>query len=300
MAGFTTTTNQHLIREEIWSNEIKEVLQDDLMAKRFVRMLDFPDGDTLTIPSIGEAEAQDYAEGQSIKYTAMDTGEYQFVIDQYKSSATYITEKMKQDSYKAAELQARFVPEMTRALAVEMEKKILRVGPDNQTALDNNTINDARHRFVGSGTNETMTLEDFHRARYALRKANVPMSNLIAIVDPTVAYHLSTQNNVLNLLSPSAQWQSVVNESISNGMQFKFNIAGFDVYESQYLKLNTGSEAIDGVTAALGVNNLFFSAAGGIQPIVGAIRQSPKVDYEYNKDRQRDEWVVTCRYGFDL
>jgi hypothetical protein len=78
------------------------------------------------------------------------------------------------------------------------------------------------------------------------------------------------------------------------------NIFGWDVYVSQYLKTNTASEAIDGVTAAAGVNNLFFSAAPEARPFIGSIRQSPKTESEYNKDLQREEYVTTCRYGMKL
>ncbi len=83
-------------------------------------------------------------------------------------------------------------------------------------------------------------------------------------------------------------------------MRFIRNIYGFDVYESNLLKTNTASETISGVTAAAGVNNLFFSAEASILPIVGAVRQSPKVDSEYKKDYQREEYVTTCRYDFKL
>ncbi len=76
MAGFSTTNNEHLIRSEIWSNQIKKVLEDELMGTRYVKMItDFPDGDQLTIPSIGTMDSADYAEGQAVRYTAMDTTE---------------------------------------------------------------------------------------------------------------------------------------------------------------------------------------------------------------------------------
>ena len=81
---------------------------------------------------------------------------------------------------------------------------------------------------------------------------------------------------------------------------FVKNIYGFDVYVSQFLRPNTGSETISSVTSTAGVNNLFFSAAQDALPIVGAIRQAPKVDSEFNKDLQREEYVTTARYGFKL
>ncbi|MGW8178598.1 MAG: hypothetical protein ACWGQW_07520, partial [bacterium] len=66
------------------------------------------------------------------------------------------------------------------------------------------------------------------------------------------------------------------------------------------LKVNTSSETISSVTASAGVNNLFFSATSDILPFVGAVRQQPRVESERNKDFQRDEYVVTCRYDFGL
>ena len=73
MSGFTTGTNDHLIRSNLWSNQLKEVLLDELMGTRYVDMItDFPDGDTINIPSIGQAEGADYVEDQQVRYTAMD------------------------------------------------------------------------------------------------------------------------------------------------------------------------------------------------------------------------------------
>lgn len=77
MSGFSTANNEHLIRSELWSNQLKEVLEADLMGMRYVDLIsDFPDGDTINIPSIGQAEVLDYAEGQAVRYSAMDTTSY--------------------------------------------------------------------------------------------------------------------------------------------------------------------------------------------------------------------------------
>ena len=300
MAGFLASNDDHLIRSNLWSSQIKEVLEDELIGMKYVDMIsDFPDGDTLNIPSIGQAETNDYVEGTQIKYTAMDTGNFTFTIDQYKSSATYITEKMKQDSFYMSRLVASFVPKQARALAKAMEIKILAVGPDAQTLTSLNPINGANHRFVGSGTSETIAPKDFALANYALDKANVPQNNRIAIVDPSVGYALSTMTNLVNV-SNNPRWEGVIATGGLTGLKFEKNIYGFDVYTSQNLKVNAASETINSVTAAAGVNNLFFSAASDILPFVGLIRQPPKVDSEFNKDWQRDEYVTTCRYGFKL
>jgi len=300
MAGFSTSQTDHLIRSNLWSSQIKEVLMDELMATKYVDMItDFPDGDTINIPSMGQADVLDYAEGQAVKYTAMDTGNFTFSITAYKSSATYITEKLKQDSFYTARLVSSFVPKQSRAIAKAMEVDILSVGPNGQTASNLNAINGANHRWVGSGTNETIAVQDFAKAKYALQKANVPMTNLVAIVDPSVEYALSTLTNLTNV-SNNPRWEGIVRDGMSTGTKFVMNVYGFDVYVSQNLKVNTTSETINSVTSAAGVNNLFFSAAPDVLPIVGSVRQPPKVDSEYNKDMQREEYVTTCRYGYKL
>jgi hypothetical protein len=300
MSGFSVTSNDHLIRSNLWSNQLKEVFDAELLGMKWVDMItDFPDGETINIPSIGQAEVLDYAEGQAVKYTGMDTGNFTFSIDQYKSSATYITNKMKQDSFYMSRLVSSFVPKQNRAIMAAMETKILSVGPDGQTSANTNAINGAAHRWIGQGTNETMSVLDFAKAKYALQKANVPMTNLVAIVDPSVEYAINAITNISNL-SDNPRWEGIITSGMASGMRFVKNIYGFDVYVSQFLKVNSASEQIGTPTAAAGVNNLFFSAAADALPIVGAVRQAPKVDSEYNKDLQREEYVTTCRYAFKL
>lgn len=300
MAGFSTTTVDHIIRSNLWSNQLKDVFEDELLGNKWVDWItDFPDGDTINIPSVGQMEVRDYDEGQAIRYTAMDTGNFTFTITKYKSSATYVYEKMKQDSMYMSRIQSMFVPKQNRAIQKAMEVDMLAAGPDGQTASALNTINGANHRWVGSGTNETIAIKDFALARYALQRANVPMTNLVAIVDPSVEFELSTLANTVNTLTPAPKWQSIVHDGLSTGMQFKFNLYGFDVYTSQNLKQGM-SETIDGKTVSTGVANLFFSTAADALPLVGNVRQAPKVDSEFNKDLQRDEYVTTCRYDYKL
>jgi hypothetical protein len=299
--AFSYATNEHLVRSNLWSAQLKEVLLDELFATKYVDMItDFPDGDTLNIPSIGQAEVQDYVENAAIRYTGMDTGNFTFTIDQYKSSATYITERMKQDSYVMAKLVASFIPKQHRALAKEMEVKVLDVGPAAQTASNLNAINGANHRYVASGTNAVMTVNDFARAKYALAKANVPMTQLVAIVDPSVAFAFDTITNLTSMQN-NPMWDGIVTTGMSTGTTFVRNVYGFDVYVSQNLKQITAGETINSVSVnTTGVANIFFSATQDVLPFVGCIRQPPKVDSDYNKDLQREEYVTTCRYAYKL
>lgn len=304
-SGFTTLTNEHLIRSNLWSRQIKELLLDDLCAMQFVRILsDFPDGTTINIPSIGEAETADFAEGQAIKYNKMDTGNFTFSFDVQKYSAHSISNKFKRDSFYSSEVESAFVPRQHRAIMEAVETRIFNRANAGQTASGANLINGADHRWVGNGTSETMSLKDFQLARYALRKANVPLSNLVAVVDPSVSYAIQNLTNVSNLITPSPEWQRVVREGMSTGLKFIFNLYGFDVYESNYLPSSiaeTIAAQSGSRSTTVGVANLFFSAAGGdLMPIIGGFRQMPTVESEYNKDLQQWEHLTICEYGFKL
>lgn len=300
--SMTTANTAALTRSEIWSTMLKEVLQEELMAQGYVQWLsEFPDGDQFTIPSIGESTVRSYVEDTEVVYDALDTGEFAFTITTYVSSAHYITEKARQDLFYAAQLEAAFVPSQARALAEKLETDILALAgggaSGGQTAGNTNSINGAEHRFIATGTNETMTVRDFAKALFALKKANVPSSNLIAIVDPSVEFAFNTITNIVNV-SNNPRWEGVIGEGFASGMRFTKNVFGFDVYVSNFLP--DANETIT-LTTAAGKANIFMSVADrSLIPFMGAFRQMPKVDGEYNKDKQREEYVTTARYGLKV
>lgn len=299
----TTTNSSVLIRSELWSSMLKDVLLDELMAQKYVNWLtEFPDGTTFTIPSIGQSQIHDYAEDTAVTYDALDTGEFQFTITEYKQGGHYITEKMRQDSFYASKLEAMFVPKLHRALSETLEADIFNLGAggQGQTASDPNAINGADHRWVAKGTNEVMTVSDFALAKYALDKAHVPVPGRVAVVDPSVEYELGTQAQIVNLLSPNMAWSNIVETGAATGMRFYRNLYGFDIWVSNFLA--DANETITptvgaAATTAAGKANMFFNPTVDGGTFVGAWRQMPKVDGEFNKDFQREEYVVTSRYG---
>ena len=306
MAGMisSNTDMQRLIRSEVYSSELKEILRDEMQAQRYVRILDgFPDGDTFTIPTIGETTVSTYTEDAAVSYVPMDTAEFSFTVDQYLQSASYITKKAAQDSFYSAQLEARFVPEQERAIMEHFESTTFAAPEVGVTANSAETTDGVAHRISG-GNAGVLELEDFAFARYALKKSNVPDLGMVAIVYPSVEYQLNTLTNLVNV-SNNPMWEGIVRDGIATGMRFVANVYGFDVYTSNYLKSSVADAALaerDGSTtndfsSTNGVANLFFSADATANPFVGAWRQMPEVDYEYNKDYQRHEYVTTARYG---
>ncbi len=302
MAGFETNTNQFLIRNDLYSNTLKSELLDELFAMRYVRQLDVPadaGSSTFHIPSIGDAQIDTFVEGGRVKYNKFDEGGYTFTFDQYKYSGNSISEKYKRDSLWASQVMSAFLPKQHRAIMVDYETRVLSVANSGQTASNQNQINGTDHRWVAQGTNAVITLKDFAKAQHSLKKANVPMTNLVAIVDPSVIYTLQTLTNITNLLTPMPQAQAIVSNVTPTGMKFAgMNIYGFDVYSSNYLP-GSITETVNSVSVSTnGVANYLFSAAGGdILPWVGAWRQHPTVYTEFNKDTQETEYLTICEYG---
>tara|TARA_B110000902_G_scaffold14389_1_gene17142 strand:- start:2130 stop:3077 length:948 start_codon:yes stop_codon:yes gene_type:complete len=300
MAGNTVATLALAKRAEVWSAELKEILRDELQGMKYVNWLsDFPDGDTFKIPSLGDATIADYAEDTAVSYTPIDDSQFTFTITDYLQSSNYITNKAMQDVYYANQIMSQFVPLQERALMERLETDIMKLAQTGQTAANPNAINGVAHRMIGSGTGGVIAVEDFAKALRALKTGKVPQRNLVAIVDPSVEFEMNTLS-ALTSVSNNPRWEGIVNTGIASGMSFVANIYGFDVYTSNYLATKA-SETISSVAApANAINNLFFSADQAVSPFVGAWRQMPNVDTEYNKDYQRTEFVTTARYGMKL
>ena len=307
MSGMSTANLTNLTRANLWSSELKEILQDEMQAQKYVRLLDgFPDGDTFNIPSIGDLQVDNYEEDTDVLFRPMDTGNFTFTIDKYLSSATYITKKAQQDAFYASQMESTFVPKQNRAIMAHFETTTFATPDSGVSANSTELIDSLKHRWAAAGSGATMDVTDFARAAYVLKKLNVPDTNLVAIVDPSVEYTINTITNLTNI-SNNPMWEGIVTSGIATGMRFVKNIYGFDVYTSNYLKTNTDSALQVGASATTvnfgtdnGKVNLFFSAASDVNPFIGAWRQQPEVDYEYNKDKQRHEYVTTARYGVKL
>jgi hypothetical protein len=301
MAGIDyAKVNENLVRSEIWSNELKDVLQERLMADGMVRWLqNFPDGNQLTIPSIGELPMREVSEGTPVAYDTLDTGEFNLTIDRYVESATYITDKAKQDAYYAQQLIGMFPAKMRRALDENMEGSVLSLA-NSQTVNDLNSINGAAHRFVGSGdTNTNLSLDDFAKAKYALDKASAYGAR-VAILDPSQEFVFNKLVGAQAFTNNPAFGGVVQTGFSDSGMRFIRNFFGFDVYVSNFLATPADTTINSISVPASPVTNIFMATGGDLTPFVGAYRQMPRVEFERNKDLRRDEYVMNARFGLKL
>lgn len=277
-----------------------------MLAQRLVwDLTEFDDigGGTVNIPSIGQAQVDEYVEDTDVRLRPFDTGQFQFVIDQYISSGTYITYKNERDSFLMDQFKARFLPEQERAIREYWETYVLAT-PERGVAVNSNeTIDGFHHRFAASGANSTISLADVAYAKLALDKAKASTNGRVGIVDPTFEFSLNKLTNLINV-SNNPKFEGIVNTGMANDMHFLVHIFGFDIYTSNRLAdvTDPALPQSDGSTTAnfssvAGKANLFYSADPQNLPMVGRWTQTPTVNVVPDPRKQRTEYFTVAEFG---
>ncbi|MEE8598912.1 MAG: hypothetical protein V3S69_05300 [Dehalococcoidales bacterium] len=300
MSGNTTANTQALIRAELYQDQLEETLYEHLMNfAGLVRQIDFPDGNQFTMPSVGTPVTRDLPEGSEVIFDNLDSGEVSITMNQPIVTANKLSEVLIEDSLWSSELLSRIPLDQAIAIMERVESDIFALANQQFGGQNNaNTINGVAHRKVASGTNETIAAADFAFAKYSLLKAKVPTSNLVAIVDPSVAYALETSTNLVNV-SNNPQWEGVIAEGINKEFRFVKNVYGFDVFESNLLP--DANETIGGLTTTAGKANIFTSMARpGISPFVQAWRRKANLKSWIDDDTGDLKTKTTARYGTGL
>jgi hypothetical protein len=299
MSGNSTHNSQSLIRSELWQAQLEEILYENLLQMPIFRTVDFPDGNILTMPSVSTPVVRNLPEGGEVTYDALDSGEVSIHLNDPVVVANSLSKVLLEDSMWANEVIAMLPSEQAQAIMERLETDIFALANQQFAGKNNaNVIGGVAHRRIASGTNETMTPADFAFAAYSLKKAKVPTTNLVAIVDPSVAYALETSTNLVNV-SNNPRWEGVIETGITEQFRFVRNVFGFDVFESNLLA--DMNETIDGRTTTAGKANVFTSLARpSISPFVLAWKRNPELISEFNKDLQQEEIVTTARWGTGL
>lgn len=307
----TVWGSDHLKRNEVFSQQIKEMFEDELYARQWVNMTnELPDGDNLKINSIGELTIDQAAESTQLPERRMDTGQFIFNISDYVGSKVSFTDEFFEDDFMAPQVLASTPRKMMRAFDEYFESRVLAIGNNDingQIKNDANIINGRRHRMTANGAGRRLTLQDFAYAKQALKKAKVPMQNLIAVVDPSVEFELDITANIVDI-SNNPRWEGMVETGMGTGTRFIRNIYGFDVYTSDFLDTYVGGESgltdYEGNTTAPVAGDksaIFFSAAGGdAMPFMGAFRREPTLKSYRDEAVSTEYHELRSRFGLGL
>lgn len=301
MSANYTGNTQSLIRSELWQRQLEEILHEQLLGTPFVRQIDFPDGSAMTFPSMGSAVVRDLPENSEVTFDAVDTTEQQMTLNDPVVAANSISEILLEDSMWASDMLSKIPQEQATAIMERFETDVLSLANSQSGGLGNaNNINGTAHRLAASGTNQVIAVEDFAKARYSLTKAKVPTTNLVAIVDPSVAYELETSAQLVNV-SNNPRWEGIVETGIQNNMRFIRNVYGFDCYESNLLPTQSVSETIGATTVTNPVTNIFMSASNErLLPFCLAWKRRAKMDRDFDFKLREEQIITTARWGTKL
>jgi len=298
-----TTDQTAFIEQDIFSTFILRNLSTGLLPDMFFRNVsDFGSGDTLNISTIGAVTLQEVTEDEDVTYNPVETGRVTLTVTDEVGDAYYITDNLREDGFNIPSLLSARAEEGMIAWKERVQTDAFQSLEDSQTAANANSINGFAHRFVGAGgTNQVMTLSDFSDMSLAFTKANVPAEGRIAIVDPVVATTIEQGFQGTFNVDSNPTTQAVLEAGMPQGMQFRFNIFGWNVFVSNLLPDIAAGTSVDGVTSSTraGKVNLFMSiASDNTTPLMGVFRRMPTVESERNKDKRRNEHTWSARWGF--
>ena len=310
--SITTATMAPAIRARIYSGQLREQLEPELIAMNYVDVINgFTDGDNWEDVEIGGATVSDYHEGEEIDFKGLEISTRTFSINQYVNSGHFVTAKFAQDSYLAAQIMAKVPALEARAIAADLEQKIFAMAVEEnriQKLGDANVFNGMKHRFVAGDADAgygVLTPEDFAYATVALNKVNYHGAR-VAIVPSYQEYAIVSNPRIKASLQYNPKFEGIVREGALTGMKFAFNIYGWDVYTSEFLPHSSGEVDLtnrDGDKTFSTLTNcgvaLLFTNVAERRPFRMAWRQMPKFEGEWNMKKQREEYVTVARYGLD-
>lgn len=293
----TTGTNTSFIEAQQYSQFILENMYDGLLPAGFFRdVSDFGNGTTLNIKTIGEANIQEVEEDSALVYSPIETGNVQLSITDYVGDAWYVTDKMRQDGAQIEQLLAARGRSATRAIQENFESRALAVLNAAQTANNANTINNFAHRLKATGPNESLAIADLIKMKLAFDKAEVPYGGRVAFVDPVVSATLSYLFVGAARPDMTNPFVEVLQGGFDRDHTYIMEFMGWHIVSSN--RLPTIAASTEFSNAGVSVANIFMNIADDqTKPLMVAWRQMPKVEGDRNKDKQRDEYVCTARFG---
>jgi hypothetical protein len=293
-----STNTRAFVEAEQYSDFILMNLHDGLLPGVLYRNVsDFGMGDTLHIKTIGSVTLQETEEDAPLTYSPIETGEITLTITEYKGDAWYVTDDLREDGTNIERLMAERGAEGTRAYQEVVETDFLKTGAlEYASATSTFAVNGFAHLIVSAESNNVFALSHLISMKLAFDKANVPAAGRLFLCDPTVEATLNGLVTITRDVTPFGQM--ILEGGFARDHSFVMNLFGWDIITSNRLHQDSFN---DGTTSLTGVANMFMCVVDDqCKPIMYVERRTPRVEGERNKDRRRDEFVMTGRYGFGI
>lgn len=298
-----TTNTRAFIESEQYSQFILMTLKDGMLPETFYRNVsDFGSGETLNIKTIGTVTLQETEEDTALAYNPIESGNIPFKITEYKGDAWYVTDDLREDGAQISQLMSARAAESTRAIQEVFETDFLKTAASYYAtggagAGSPNEINGQPHLIPSKHASGEFELGQLIQARLSFDKANVPGEGRVFICDPSVE---ATLNKLVTITHDVTEFgKQILERGLASGQRFLMNLYGFNIITSNRLHVADYSDGTTSLSNAVG-NLAMCVVDDHCKPIMGAWRRLPSVEGERNKDRRRDEFVTTCRYGHGI
>lgn len=297
MAAIKRTNADAFNDAEKYSRFLVKALPEIMLPGGMYRNVsDFADGSTLNIPTVGTVTLQEVEEGVPMDFKSIDSGNITLHITDYVGDAWSISDEVRQDNARIDLLEAARAEASTIAIAEWMETKFLAACNAVQADGNDNVINGQKHRFLGTGASNTISIDDFRRAKLAFDQARVPQAGRVVIVDPSVEFTLNGEVQVVT--SDNPMFQGIITEGFQQNHKFVRNIFGFDIWTSSMLPKGAFSDGT-GTVAGSGVANVFMNVLSDQhKPVMYAQRKAPSVSGWYDNEERADKYQTNFRCGF--
>lgn len=300
MSVMNKQVNQSFVEANIQSQFILRNLHDGLLPTNFYRTVsDFGAGETLDIPTIGEAKIQEVEQDVPIVFNPIETGKVQLQISEFVGDAYSVADTLREDGTNIPALLSARAEESTRAMQEHFETKALDVLNAAQTDAAPNLINDFAHRIASAESNNIVSVEHFNKMKLAFDKAQAPYGGRMAIVDPVVATTLWNKYQGTYSVDSNPVLQGILEGGFARDHEFVMNIAGWMIITSN--RLPRGSFGDGNTTVSDGVANIFMSIYDDqTKPLMAAWRRMPRTETDRDIRKQEDQFLTTARYGFGV
>jgi len=110
---------------ELWVEEIKKYLEDNLVMSQFLRRVPFVgrEGDSIRLPNLGRLGVNTKLPGSPVNFQSRKETEYTMTIDQYKEASIAIEDIVQLQAH--TDMRQLYTMEAGRALARDMDDAIL-------------------------------------------------------------------------------------------------------------------------------------------------------------------------------
>lgn len=229
-----------------WATYVRRELEQDLLLRRFVMNVQFPNGkkgDRVTIPTLGRLGVNRKVAGVPVTLQAGNTGSWSIDIDQYVETSFMIEDIVDIMLDPSGLLAQNMAKEAAYAIKRDLDAFLLGLRAAVQNLGGNQVIvNSADGTFGASAASQPLTISSILRAKRYMDEADIPASERVLIVSPAQYAQLLAQDKVQSMFYRTSA-------PLENGVVGV--ILGIPVYMTSMITTNSATGFANGTVTGL-------------------------------------------------